>query len=234
MCCTNGSQSQTSFAAPLLIQHDLGEKLTSKKSKQDHFGEEPYHSMAVKIRKCWIRWTNHFLTNVRIWTKKFDDDDDDPLAIAGDRMLHVCPRMCLFCVKFNTKQYNVSQIGRSCTGIAINKFYVPNWKFSALNSPHFSNDQSSPEWLRGVRVEFLGLCCQKWHTTVWEDESYTGDNRGSGVMPGWKLGTWLQFVPTGFLKSLSEGETYGFKSSDSKRTNAGVVHPYVTTDLSGT
>ena len=202
MCCTNGSQSQTSFAAPLLIQHDLGEKLTSKKSKQDHFGEEPYHSMAVKIRKCWIRWTNHFLTNVRIWTKKFDDDDDDPLAIAGDRMLHACPRMCLFCVKFKTKQWDVSQIGRSCTGIAINKFYVSNWKFSALNSPHFSNDQSSPEWLRGVRVEFLGLCCQKWHTTVWEDESYTGDNRGSGVMPGWKLGTWLQFVPTGFLKSL--------------------------------
>ena len=51
MCCTNGSQSQTSFAAPLLIRHDLGEKLTSKKSKQDHVGEEPYHSMAVKTRK---------------------------------------------------------------------------------------------------------------------------------------------------------------------------------------
>ena len=47
MCCTNGSQSQTSFSAPLLIRHDLGEKLTSKKSKQDHFVEEPYHSMAV-------------------------------------------------------------------------------------------------------------------------------------------------------------------------------------------
>ena len=163
--------------------------------------------MAVKIRKCWIRWANHFLTNVRIWTKKFDDDDDDPLAIAGDRMFHACPRMCLFCVKFNTKQCDVSQIGRSCTGIAINKFYVPNWKFSALNSPHFSNDQSSPEWLRGVRVEFLGLCCQKCHTPVWEDASYTGDNRGSGVMPGWKLGTWLQFVPTGFLKSLPVSHT---------------------------
>ena len=45
-------------------------------------------------------------------------------------------------------------------------------------------------------------CVVRNDTTVWEDESYTGGNGGSGVKPGWKLGTWLQFVPTGLLKSL--------------------------------
>ena len=33
MCCTNGSQSQTSFAAPLLIRHDLGEIIDQQEIK---------------------------------------------------------------------------------------------------------------------------------------------------------------------------------------------------------
>ena len=76
-------------------------------------------------------------------------------------------------------------------------------------------------------------CVVRNDTTVWEDESYTGGNGGSSVKPGWKLGTWLQFVPTGLLKSLPVLKTYSRKSSDSKRTNAGVVHPYLS-HLSGT
>jgi len=33
MCCTNGSQSQTSFKAPLLIRHVLGEKIDQREIK---------------------------------------------------------------------------------------------------------------------------------------------------------------------------------------------------------
>ena len=54
---------------------------------------------------------------------------------------------------------------------------MSNWKFSALNSPHFWNDQSTPEWLCGVRAKFLGLCCQKRHYCM-----------GGWILHGWQRG----------------------------------------------
>ena len=100
-------------------------------------------------------------------------------------------------------------------------FYVS--RKSVQYGPHCSNDQSATELLK-----FLGLYCQKINdTAVCVDESCTGGTGGSGVMlESWEPGSSL--CQQG---SKPSGETDSLKSSDSKRTKAGVVHPYLRTCL---